>query len=111
MQKFHCKTKIIDGPGSVVALGELGIRRLLLVADPFFTKDGTALQIAKLSGAEQVEIFDKILPDPTTAQIAEGTALAQRVQPDTIVALGGGGLFFRAAGEIGGHSHYLRIRF
>ena len=90
MEQFYCKTKIFSGPGSVVRLGELGIRRLLLVADPYFTKDGTALQIANLSGAEEIEIFDRILPDPSTQLVAEGTALVKGFEPDTVVALGGG---------------------
>ena len=90
MNTFHCKTKILSGPGSVVRLRELGCKRLLLVTDPYFTKDGTAMQIANLSGAEQISIFDKIMPDPSTQLVAEGTALVQSFQPDTIAALGGG---------------------
>ena len=90
MEQFYCKTKILSGPGSVVRLKELGIRRLLLVADPYFTKDGTALQIANLSGAEKTEIFDKITPDPSTQLVAEGTALVKSFEPDAVVALGGG---------------------
>ena len=81
MKQFYCKTKILSGAGSVVGLGELGIRRLLLVADPFFTKDGTAVQIAKLAKAEAVEIFDRVTPDPTTTLIAEGTALVGKASP------------------------------
>jgi len=90
MEQFYCKTKILSGPGSVVRLGELGSKRFLLVADPYFTKDGTALQIAGLSGAEHTQIFDKIMPDPTAQLAAEGTALVQSFKPDTIAALGGG---------------------
>lgn len=90
MEQFYCKTKILSGPGSVVRLKELGSQRLLMVADPYFTKDGTAMQIANLSGAGKIEIFDKIMPDPSTQLVAEGTALVQAFKPDTIVALGGG---------------------
>ena len=74
----------------MVQLSELGSKRILLVADPYFTKDGTARTIAGLSGAEAVEVFDKIVPDPTIQQVAEGAALVRKFQPDTIVALGGG---------------------
>lgn len=90
MEQFYCKTKIFSGPGSTVALKELGSKRLLMVADPYFTKDGTARQIAALSGAAETEIFDRIVPDPTAQLAAEGTALVRQFQPDTIVALGGG---------------------
>lgn len=90
MEQFFCKTKIISGPGSTVQLKELNSRRLFLVADPYFTKDGTANRIAGLSGAEQIQIFDKVIPDPTVALAAEATAQLLQFQPDTVVALGGG---------------------
>ena len=74
----------------MIRLKELGAERLLMVADPYFTKDGTAARIANLSGAGSTEIFDKIMPDPTAQLAAEGTAVVQKFKPDTIVALGGG---------------------
>ena len=90
MNAFHCKTKIISGSGATVALKELGSRRFLLVADPYFTKDGTARQIALLSGAGETRIFDEIRPDPTVELAAAGTAVMQEFRPDTVCALGGG---------------------
>ena len=90
MQEFFCKTKILSGPGAVQALGEMGCRRLFLVVDPYFAKNGTAARLAKLSGAEAVEVFDKVQPDPTVALAAEGTAAVKAFAPDTVVALGGG---------------------
>ena len=86
---FYCKTKILSGPGATVGLKALGSRRLLMVADPYFTKDGTARKIAELSGAE-IRIFDKIQPDPSVELAAEGTAVMKEFAPDTVCALGGG---------------------
>ena len=90
MEKFSCKTTIISGPGGVNALKDLNCRRLFLVTDPFFMKNGTAERIAKLTGAADVEIFDKVQPDPTVELAAEGTARLRAFQPDLLVALGGG---------------------
>ena len=90
MEKFSCKTTIISGPGAVSALGELGCRRLFLVTDPFFKQNGTAERIAKLTGAERVEMFDGVKPDPTVELAAEGAAKVRAFKPDLIVALGGG---------------------
>ena len=90
MERFYCGVNILAGKGAVSALGSMGIRRLLLVTDPYFSKNGTAARIAALTGAQAVEIFDGIQPDPTVALAARGTALVQRFQPDTLVALGGG---------------------
>ena len=90
MEKFCCKTTIISGPGAVSALGELGCRRLFLVTDPFFARNGTARRIAELVGAEETEVFDGVKPDPTVELAAEGAAKVKAFQPDLIVALGGG---------------------
>ena len=90
MEKFSCKTEIISGPGAVSALGELGCRRLFLVTDPFFMKNGTARRIAQAAKAAEVEIFDKVQPDPTVELAAEGTARLKAFGPDLLVALGGG---------------------
>ena len=74
----------------MACMEELGSQRLLLVSDPYFTKNGQAQKVAFLSKAQAVEIFDKVTPDPTVELAAEGTALVRQFQPDTIVALGGG---------------------
>ena len=90
MEEFSCKTKIISGSGTISALGRLEAKRLFLVTDPYFMKNGTAQQVAKASGCDQVEIFDKIQPDPTVELAAEGTARLKAFCPDLVVALGGG---------------------
>ena len=90
MERFICKTGILSGPGAVAALGDMGIRKLLLVTDPYFMKNGTAEKLATVSGAGEIRYFDRITPDPTVELAAEGTALVKEFAPDTIVALGGG---------------------
>ena len=90
MEQFECKTKIVAGPGAVSALGKLGAQRLFLVTDPYFAKNGTAERIAKIAGAAETEIFDRVAPDPSVELAAEGTARVRAFQPDVIVALGGG---------------------
>ena len=90
MQTFYCRTKIISGSGAVAALSEQNIGRLLMVTDPFFFKNGTAQHIAACAGPEAVEYFHQVAPDPDVALAAQGTAVVQSFQPDTIVALGGG---------------------
>ena len=90
MERFDCDVRVISGAGAVNTLAELGIRRLLLVTDPYFSQNGTAARIAGISGASAVDIFDGIRPDPSVALAAEGTARVRQFQPDAIVALGGG---------------------
>ncbi len=88
MKEFSCETKIIMGAGAVSAIAEQKFQRLMIVSDPFFSKNGWAERLGKM--ADSYEIFDKIMPDPTVELVAEGTAQVQRFQPDGMVALGGG---------------------
>ncbi len=88
--EFICGTRILSGTGAVARLGSLGIRRLLLVTDPFFAKNGMAAKVAAASGAGESRIFDRVQPDPTVTLAAEGAVLAREFQPDAVVALGGG---------------------
>ena len=90
MEKFSCKTTIYSGAGAVSVLGELGAKRLLLVTDPYFMKNGTAEKVAAAAKCSQVEIIDKVQPDPSVELAAEGTARMREFQPDLLVALGGG---------------------
>lgn len=90
MEKFSCRTQIIAGAGSRAYIRELGIRRLLMVTDPFFVKNGVADELLKMSGAEYTALFDKVEPDPSVELAAEGTALVRSFHPDTVMALGGG---------------------
>ena len=82
LEQFFCKTKIISGPGAVAALGEMGIRKALVVTDPYFMENGQAQRIAKLSRADQTEIFHEITPDPSVELVAEGTAAFRLLKPD-----------------------------
>ena len=90
MEKYSCKTMILSGAGAVSALGEMGGKRLFLVTDPFFMKNGMARKVAEAAKCQQLEIFDKVQPDPTVELAAEGTARVREFQPDLLVALGGG---------------------
>lgn len=90
MDEFVCKTKIISGPGAVARLKDFGAARIFVVTDPFFYENGTAARVAAEAGAEKVEIYRDVKPDPTVALAAEGTAKLKAFGPDLIVALGGG---------------------
>ena len=90
MEEFSCKTKVISGAGTVSALSRFGAKRLFLVTDPYFMKNGTAKRVAEAANCPEYEIFDKVQPDPTVELAAEGTARVRAFQPDLLVALGGG---------------------
>ena len=90
MQKFQCNTRIYAGRGALSVLKELVNGKLLIVTDPYFMKNGTAKHLAELSGADKVQYFDAVQPDPQVTLAAQGAAAVQAFNPDTILALGGG---------------------
>ncbi len=90
MEEFSCKTRVLSGRGTIRALGKLEKKRLFLVSDSFFVKNGVAKQVADATGCEAVEIFDQVKPDPSVELAAEGTARLREFEPDLLVALGGG---------------------
>ena len=90
MEEFSCRTKVVSGSGTIRMLGKLEKKRLFLVSDPFFVKNGVAEQVAQASGCREVEVFDQVRPDPSVELAAEGTARLREFEPDLLVALGGG---------------------
>ena len=84
------------GAGAVAALGEraraMGGRKALLVTDPGLVAIGLADKVAgslRASGIE-ADIFGKVKPNPTMAEVTEGVANVSSGGHDFIVALGGG---------------------
>ena len=90
MVAFSCKTKIISGNGAAAVLSEVQAKRVFLVADPYFVKDGTADRVLRVTNAQYTEIFDGVQPDPTVELVAMGTLKLKKFKPDMIIALGGG---------------------
>ena len=50
MEEFSCRTKVVSGSGTIRMLGKLEKKKLFLVADPFFVKNGIAGKVAEASG-------------------------------------------------------------
>ena len=90
MQEFYCKTKILSGENALDWLNRQTCESLLVVTDPYFRENGWADRIANRVKAEKRTVFDRVKPDPTVELAAEGTALMRQVQPQMLIALGGG---------------------
>ena len=90
MESFSCKTKIVSGTGAIWELAQLGAKRLLVVADPYFRETDLPEKLKKATNAEKSEFFFEVKPDPSVELSAKGTALVQSFKPDTVIALGGG---------------------
>ena len=93
---FQPRTRIVFGPGKTDGLGELasemGARRALVVSDPGVISAGhTARGIAALARAGiETHLFGGLHENPTTDDVAAGVKVAQRHEPEILVAIGGG---------------------
>lgn len=96
MFTFDLKTKIVFGESVETALpaalSALDVGRVLLVSDPGLEKIGLVAQIrTALNQAGVVSsVFTQVTSNPTTAEVAEGLALAKAEKVAGLVALGGG---------------------
>ncbi len=91
MKHFSAGTKIITGTPDWQALLE-GIHRVLVVTDRFLYEnhmtDYVTLQLETLGIS--YEIFYEVKPDPDLCVVAAGMEVMSRLNPDGMIALGGG---------------------
>ena len=89
METFTLKPKLYFGSGAIGALKELSGRRVLVVTDSFLANSGL-LDRVRLHLTGEVTVFDQVTPDPSVELVARGVQLLREVQPEAIVAFGGG---------------------
>src|SRR5262245_42700787 len=93
---FQPRTRVVFGAGTRHRLGplarELGLRRVLLVADPGIVEAGHAAEAARLLEADGVSaaIYHDFGPNPDSAMVEAGRAFAAPLGIDGVVGLGGG---------------------
>jgi alcohol dehydrogenase class IV len=84
--------RIVFGEGALDALDELQGQRALIVTDTTMVRIGLVEKVKahlKKAGID-VHVFDKVEPDPSVQTARQGAEMAQNIQPDWIVGLGGG---------------------
>lgn len=90
METFTLKPKLYFGADALGALKELSGRRVLVVTDGFLSSSGLLDKVrVHLTGCD-VTVFDQVTPDPTVELVARGVQLLREVQPDAVIAFGGG---------------------
>lgn len=90
MQSFKMKTKINFGEGSLGCLKEIKNKKVFIVTDPFMVKSGMINKVTEMLSDAQYEVFSEIVPDPPIELIVQGVEELGKVNPDVIIALGGG---------------------
>jgi alcohol dehydrogenase class IV len=89
---YFCSPQIVFGEGALDALDELQGRRALVVTDATLVELGLVERVkAHLDAAGiEVSVYAGVEPDPSVRTVRQGARVAQEVQPDWIVGLGGG---------------------
>ncbi len=84
--------RIVFGEGALDVLDELQGQRALIVTDKVIVQLGLVDKVkAHLDKAGiEVHLFDEVEPDPSVQTVQRGARVAQEVEPDWIVGLGGG---------------------
>ena len=89
---YFVSPQIVYGEDALDALDELEGQRALIVTDATLVKLGLVDTVkAHLDRAGiETHVFDAVEPDPSLQTARQGAALAQKIQPDWIIGLGGG---------------------
>ncbi|MGX6970023.1 1-propanol dehydrogenase PduQ [Vagococcus bubulae] len=92
LNEFQMATKIVSGKDSLRELNQLTLKKVLLVCDPYMVQSGKSDGLVQRLAESGIEctIFSDITPDPTIEIVTKGLVSALSVEPDGIIALGGG---------------------
>ncbi|WP_462410567.1 1-propanol dehydrogenase PduQ [Neobacillus sp. Marseille-QA0830] len=90
MNTLLLKPKVYYGNHSLESLQDLHVERALIITDQMMVKLGTAEKITKLLPDASCTIFSEVEPNPSLETVKAGLSAFLTVQPDLLVALGGG---------------------
>jgi alcohol dehydrogenase len=100
----HSPVEVVCGAGCLAQLGgrarDHGARHVLLVTDPGIAAAGHAGRAREslLAAGLRVTVFDAVIENPTTVQVAAGVRAAAAAGIDCFAAVGGGSVLDAAKG-------------
>ena len=90
-QWFRVPSDTYFNPGALDSLRELGARQALIVTDPGGESLGFTDEVrSHLGEGVPAHVFSEVGVEPTEEQVRAGIEVLERVQPDLMVAVGGG---------------------
>jgi acetaldehyde dehydrogenase/alcohol dehydrogenase len=91
-QWFRVRGDVFVNPGALDQLGEIDAGQVVIVTDRVMEATGVSGEVRHHlgDGVQNVRTFPEVPPEPDERVIRAGVALLERVQPDVIVAVGGG---------------------
>ncbi|HXX72176.1 MAG TPA: iron-containing alcohol dehydrogenase [Candidatus Acidoferrales bacterium] len=83
---------IVFGSDALDHLNSIEGKRALIVTDEQMRRLGFVEEVERhlKEVGKQVEVFDRVEPEPSLENVSSGVDIANRSQPDLLVALGGG---------------------
>lgn len=92
MNRFKMPTEVYFGQDALGVLKELDLGNVLIVCDPFMESSHMVDNITVLLDecSTKYVLFSEVVPDPTIQVVTKGLQAALNVQPQSIIALGGG---------------------
>jgi acetaldehyde dehydrogenase / alcohol dehydrogenase len=89
-QWFRVPSDTYFNPGALQSLRTLEARRIVVVTDAGTEARGVADQVRRHLPDGLVHVFSSLEPEPDEAQIRAGATLLDELQPDAVLAVGGG---------------------
>lgn len=90
-QWFRVEGDVFVNPGSIDQLRELDAAQVVIVTDGVMDDRGVTEEVRRhLDKARNVRVFADVPVEPDEAVVRAGVEVLDRVQPDAIVAVGGG---------------------
>ena len=101
MSNVYIKTKIRSGETAMDYLKIYKNKTVNIYCDKFMAENVIVKKvISAIDSSCRIEIFDQAIPDPTTEVVGNGLNMGARVQPDVVIAFGGGSAIDTAKGII-----------
>ena len=101
MSNVYIKTKVRSGKEAMKYLGKYKNKTVLIVCDKFMAENGSVKTVINaIDSSCRIEMFDQAVPDPTTEVVGNGLDKSAKVQPDVVIAFGGGSAIDTAKGII-----------
>jgi acetaldehyde dehydrogenase/alcohol dehydrogenase len=89
-QWFRVPSDTYFNPGAIESLREVRARQAMLVTDPDAESRGVAEEVRVHLNDVGVHVFSEISPEPDEAQVRAGVKVLRDLQPDLLIAAGGG---------------------
>jgi len=89
-QWFRVPSNTYFNEGALENLREMQCDTVVIVTDALTDERGVVELLRSKLPTKHVQVFTEITPEPDEATIRRGVALLERVQPDVLIAVGGG---------------------